>query len=353
MYYLHTLLIHSSHLTYRNRFVNQFIKIINDVSTKLNYKHNLYIINNFLPENLKKNLKEYESSINYEKTNIEEFDKYISQLNIETISNFLNHKSALQKIISLEKQENENEKHLYLIIEDDAIILQDYIQHLIEFFENPSPEVWDILSLSYSLSIPNNKLTFENVRDLQNILVGKEAYFINQSTAKKLLLNLETIKFSYRIQLSYFIYNNINIKTMYPSKRIVLEGSKVGFVTSSIHENNVLNYNNEFIQLLNMISGKTYMNYDDATKLYSVVEHLNSPEIMHVYGTILYKLEKVNEAKELFMKAIDESINQGGCLNNRSELLNNAINIHGLSNEINNKIIKSKYDTIINFNEYE
>lgn len=352
MYYINTLLIHPNNLKFRNKFVNQFIKLINDVTVKLNYKHNLHIINRHLPETVKQNIKDYENSINYDKVNNEEFDKHISPLNIETLSNFLNQKYALEKIISLSQEEKEGDTHLYLIVEDDCIILNDYIQNLIELLINPSPEKWDILSLSYSSSNLNNNLTFENIRELQNILVGKEAYFINTSTAKKLLFNLETIKFSYRVQLSYFIYNNPTLKAMYPSKRIVLEGSKVGFMTSSIHENNILNYNSEFIQLFNMISGKVSMDYKQATDIYNIVKHLNSPEIMHIYGTILYKLDKVDEAYELFIKAVDTSIEQGGCINNRSELLNNAINIHGLRKNKNKSDIKSKYDTMVNFNEY-
>ena len=120
---------------------------------------------------------------------------------------------------------------------------------------------------------------------------------------------------------------------MCPTVRVSIEGSKVGFIPSSVSENNILIYNNEFMELFKMVIGQSPMDLQKARQIYRIVEHLKSPEIMHLYGVILFKNEKKEQAKEIFLTAVNESIQKNGCMSARSELLNNAINIHGIVQE--------------------
>jgi hypothetical protein len=149
-------------------------------------------------------------------------------------------------------------------------------------------------------------------------------------TATKLLPALSKMSLSYRLQLSDWIDKNPEIISKYPTKRVSIEGSKVGIMPSSVNNNNVLIYNRDYLTLYNMVLGKETFDMDVATKIYNLSSHLNSPDIIHLYAILLFKSEKLSEAKEHFMEAINQCVLKNGKLDRNTELLNNAINICGL-----------------------
>jgi tetratricopeptide (TPR) repeat protein len=134
-----------------------------------------------------------------------------------------------------------------------------------------------------------------------------------------------------RIQWSYWFSQNPDVKVCIPSKRIFLDASKLGIMPSSIHANNMLIFNREFVELTKIAALqekdlKTKMK--EAEQLYTAVLHMNSPDVMSVYGGILMKSGKLNEAKIMFMNAL-EILKVHNCkVNSAGDLYQNLINIH-------------------------
>lgn len=334
MQHLHIVQLHSPEHTFRETFMKTTLKIFEDQTKKYNIKLHIYPISDHGPNELKPKFKELEEKTDYSKIGDEEFDRCLQQLNVEQMSNFLRQKEALKKVLELSKQETAGESHLYVILEDDAIFLPEFQPNLEKFLKEPSLNEWDILFLCASL--PDKSMTDLKIiptKTLFTVLPSKEAYCIKPAIIPKLLDYLEKIYYTYRIQLSRFLKLNPDIKSCCPSIRLSLEGSKVGFMPSTTTENNILLYNYEFMEMFKMMTGKQPMELQKVKQLYKTVEHLKSPEIMHMYAVILFKMEKKEQAKEMFIDAVNQMIVQGGCMNARSELLNNTINIHGIVQE--------------------
>jgi hypothetical protein len=245
-------------------------------------------------------------------------------------SNFSKQKQAIQKIVDLEKLHEEGDMHYYMCIEDDCVFLPQFVGNLEHFLENISLEKWDILFLCICQPEDIQKFSYCDTREKFNSIQSKECYMITCDTAKKLLPALEKMSLSYRQQLSEWINKNPEIISKYPTKRISVEGSKVGIMPSSVNNSNTLIYNSDYLKLFNMVIGKESLDIDVATKIYNSSSHLNSCDITHIYAVLLFKSEKLAEAKECFLEAINQSILKNGKLDKNTELLNNAINIYGL-----------------------
>lgn len=302
-------------------------KIIEDGCTKTNNTIKRYIIMDHSVSELKPKFSEIEKTIDFSKIGDVEFDKCLQSLNIQQISNFFKQKEALEQILKLSKEHTSGE-HIYMILEDDCIILPEFQKNLLSFLKDPKMNEWDILFLSSAMS--SNEYTIENARKVFKVFPSKEAYCIKPSIIHGLLEYLTKIYYTYRIQFSRWIFVNPDIRVCFPSIRISLEGSKIGFMTSTTTENNLLIYNHEFMELFKMMTGKIELDLIKAKQIYKSIEHLKSPEIMHLFAVMLFKSEKKEEAKELFIEAVDNMISQNGCITERSELLNNAINIHSV-----------------------
>jgi GR25 family glycosyltransferase involved in LPS biosynthesis len=330
MIVLNVLAIHSSTLPYRDNFLTTTLKVLEESCKKNSIQYRLHMVMDYEPERVKMEFQEIEKMVEYQKMGDEDFDRSLQTLSVEQISNFFHQKSALLKILLLEKTKTPEDQHYYMIVEDDVMILPEFHANVHSFLKNIEVTPWDLLFLCVSPPAEKNTFDYVSVRELTKILPSKEAYCIQPSIVKDLLSYLEKIHYSYRIQLSRWIYENPSIRAMCPTKRVTLEGSKVGFLPSSVVENNILIYNQEFMELLRMMMGQTPMDFQKAKKLYKTVEHIQSPEIMHIYGVLLFKMDKKDQAKELFLEAVTQCVAKNGLISARSELLNNCINIHGM-----------------------
>ena len=335
MIYIHVFAIHTDELVFRKKFLINALKTIEDMCKAKSYCFNTYIIKDAT-----------EVIVEALKTDDIDFDNKIIRLEKTHESNFSKQRQAMQKIIELEKEEKEGDVHYYMCMEDDCVFLPQFVANLETFLENPVIVPWDILFLCVCQPNELENYTFNNTRELFKILPSKECYLINVKTATKLLSSLEKMRFQYRLQLSHWIYKNPEIVSKYPTKRISIEGSKVGIMPSSVNDNNVLIYNRDFIRLFNMVLGRDTLDIDEATKIYNLSSHLKSPDIIHLYAVLMFKKERMDEAKELFMEAVNENILKNGKLEKNSEMLNNAINICGIYQPDRDDYRKtpSKYD---------
>jgi hypothetical protein len=320
MIHVHVFAIHSDELVFRKKFLINALKTIEDICSKNSFVYDTYVIkdaNDVMVDAI-------------DKTEDTDVNAKIIHLEKEHISNFSKQKQAIQKIVELGEKEKEGDVHYYMCIEDDCIILPQFVANLEKFFENPSISPWDILFLCVCQPNDIQEFQFNDIREIFKILPSKECYLINVNTAKKLLIDLEKMHFQYRVQLSQWINKNPEVISKYPTKRISLEGSKVGVMPSSVNNNNILIYNRDFIKMFNMVLGREALDIDVATELYNSSSHLKSPDITHIYAVLMFKKERFSEAKDLFIQAVNENMLQNGKLEKNSEMLNNAINICGI-----------------------
>jgi GR25 family glycosyltransferase involved in LPS biosynthesis len=321
-------------------------KIIEDACTKTSNTLKRYLIMDHSVNELRPKFSEIEKTIDFSKIGDPEFDKCLQSLNIQQISNFFKQKEALKQIKALSK-ENTTGEHMYMILEDDCIILPEFQKNLLTFLKDLKMDEWDILFLSSAMA--SNEYSIMNARPVFKVFPSKEAYCIKPDVIDGLLEYLDKIYYTYRIQLSRWIFINPDVRVCFPSTRISLEGSKIGFMTSTTTENNLLIYNHEFMELFKMMTGKIPMDLEKAKQIYKSIEHLKSPEIMHLFAVMLFKSEKKEEAKDLFIEAVDNMVAQNGCITERSELLNNSINIHSVVQpevELYQKLT-SKYENLV------
>lgn len=323
---LNVLIIHAHHLTYRKKFLLNTLKIIEEMCIKKSYtyapqyihEYEISDVNSQITD-IQKQLQKYEGEDDNFKCNL---------INVEQISNFLKQRRALEKVVEMDDGNDEN---YYMIIEDDCTIIPEFIKNFEEFLENPKISLWDIIFPSISTN--SSEYEFKDTRSLVKILPSKDIYCISPKCAKRILPLLQKIMGAYRMQLSYIIHTNSDIISLYSTKNISIEGSKAGFFPSSSVENNLLIYNNMFIEMFNLLEKET-IDIDIIEKYSKSVEILESPEIMHVYGVLLHKIKDHIGAKAIFEKAIDQMVLKNGLLNKSSELLNNTIAINSFCQAI-------------------
>lgn len=302
MIYLHVFIIHEKTLVYREKFLTNALKTLENVCKNKNYIF-----------------------CSYEISTDDEVDN--KELSKEQRSNFSKQRTAIKKIVELGKCATSADTHYYMCVEDDCVFLSQFIENLEVVMGRLNSELWDILFLSVcELNKPEGYI-FKETREFFKIIPSKECYLINVPTATKLLPSLEKMHKSYRLQLSEWIYDNSEIFSKFSPKRVSIEGSKVGIVPSSVNDTNTLVYNKDYLALLNMLNN---VRIDEAEKIFQLSAHLKSPDIIHLYAVLMFKSGRMSEAKELFLEAVDETLYKNGKLDKGTEILNNAINIFGI-----------------------
>ena len=331
--------IHSKHLTLRKNRLQNTLRIIDDIGKKNNFIIKTQFILQHDPDEIQSKIDELNKLVSYDPINDDDFDKQRYMLSVQLISNIEKHKQAWKLI------QNMPSNNLNLIIEDDALLLPECISNFDEFL-NINDNNWDMIILGLSVNIPSqDSNNFINFRNILKILPSKEAYCLKPSTAKLFLEQSQNYKFTLRLSLSYLIKTNPELKIVFPKKRLFIDGSKLGIVPSSIHPTNVLVFNNEYIQMHQYIHKSPEdikKNFNEIQKLYRIVENLHNPDIMHLYGVLLKKINRLEEAEEILIEGIQELKKQQGFLNNQSEILNNLVDIYKyMQKDINTIDIKN------------
>lgn len=324
----------------------QFIKTICD-SLKISTK--FHTLAQPTVGEIQENIKAYEPRVKLDDVSDEHFSKLVRPLTLQEISNFEKHRLAFLTIM----EGSTNEYHF--VIEDDIHILPIMEKNWIEMLttlSNTTPDTYPFILLSLANELQSNQslqiLSYQNLPSSQPILPSKEAYFIHPTIARTLAEYTKTIRFSMKHTLSYWIYKDKPSNIYYPSKRLSFDGSKLGIFPSTIHPNNILFFNQEYMELLRMMS-EPEKDVAKIHKTYRIIERLQSPDAMHLYAVLLYQAKQYDEADTHFKKAIDMMVQQKGCINRQSELLHNAIEFykHMQKDDLDTYCTKaSKYATV-------
>jgi hypothetical protein len=313
------------------------------------------IINTYNPKDIEEKIEDYKTKVSHDHIGDDVLDTLFDVFSMEMFSNTEKHREAWKYISTC----SESQDTLHLVIEDDTIIMPDNVGVLKDMLaymkSNVNSTDWDILYLGFAQPNPDIKdpITLTDVSATFKVLPSKEAYFVNRNAASKMYKAWTDGKISarLRVQMSKYFFMNkgVGIKAVYPNRRVTIDGSKLGLFPCTIHGNNVLVLNGEYMQLFKMfqMSDDEVKSKDvliEAKRLYNSVKHIKSPDISHVYGVILYKAGKLDESEMMLQQALIETRDSQGLLTNRCDLCNNIVNIYQqLQRDIDTEAI-SKYD---------
>lgn len=325
----HIFIIHHEGLTQRAVRLHGTVQQMRLVTQSMGFVVKPYFIIKPTPTDISGLQDTYQQRIDYEPTGFPTYDKLSHVLSVEELSNYDKHIRAWNMIASVKSGEHD----IFMVIEDDTILLQNSLPHFAEAiskcFERKAE--WDMVMLGLCHSTHTEKY-FQDTRELFPVLPSKEAYLINKQTATTMAIDLlKPVKFPMRIQLSWYIHTHEKLRVLNPSTQVTLDGSKLGLTPCTIHEKNILVFNAEYMELFGYLSQppeNVKANMPAITKLYNSVASMNSPDIMHVYGILLFRAGKLTEAESVLNNALAELQNQQGLLNSRNELLNNIIDMY-------------------------
>lgn len=333
---LYLFIINARHLSIRREKIKAIVKQIAD-----NYKYR--VIPKFIstndPVDIEPKLATMNDRFSYEQCGDIDFDRLIEVLNIETLSNIFKHTDVWQSISSGIYNAND----LFLVIEDDIILVEQNIQSLRDVLEyvsiSSNNSNWDLLfpGLAQPANVSTKDIELVHVSSVFKVIPSKESYFINKNTADVLLkvFNDSKITYSLRVQLSKFLFTNKDticpIKAMIPNRRCTIDGSKLGFFPTSLHNNNILLYNGEYMEMYKIFTQSILeikQQLSRVKQIYTITKHIASPDITHLYAVILMKIENYDEAEDILKLALEQTRQAQGILNNRCDICNNIINLY-------------------------
>jgi hypothetical protein len=341
---LNIYVVYSEELENRQATINSSINLIKEICTEKNIELKLNIISEPKKEYINKYISTFNTRVNYDKFPENTiFNDLITPLNVNQISNFEKHRYIYKYILDNFKKSDVNDLHL--IMEDDVIILNDYIDNIRNFIDvlNTSNNNWDILFTC--LNITNNPDTFLNINELYNIIISKSCYIIkNLDLCEKLYNNTDTFKLNIKFTISKIIKEG-NYNAVSYNKITFIEGSKLGLYPTSVNPSNYLYLNNNFIMLKEIAEKKTLTEDDikNAEKIYSNSLNILSVDIQNIMGVIYYNYKNYKKAREYMSTSLTNLKNcKGYKIMKNSEILNNSINIYKYDQDMLEEYKKTK-----------
>lgn len=321
----------SEHLINRKKSIEITLNKLKTLMINNNYEINISYITSPTEKDIDNNISEYNNKINLiEHIEDNDFKQEQTKFNLAQLSNLYKHKKAYEII-----KNNNNAKHNF-IIEDDSIIMDDYINNINDCLGLIKRIEYDILFTCISDNNNSGKINIELSSLKYKILMMKSSYFINKETADKLYNYLDIIRFPIKISISKFIYDNKNvIKSYILNKHTIFEGSKLGIYSSSTKHSNFLIQNNYYIEMINILNelNKTDDEKQNNLIIEKGIKHCetygnNTPEFLHVLGLMFYKKNRYNDALNAMNKAVYCFKKNEGYVPSFNEILNNSINMH-------------------------
>ena len=334
-------IISTEELKNRITNINNVVAIFKNLCAKNNIQAFINLISEPSSSTVDKNISVFNSRVDYSafKDN-NEYNEYITMLNSCQISNYEKHRE-LYKIIK-----DKDDEGLHLIIEDDMLISNSYINNIDEMIKDLTKkdncDLWDILFLS--LNTVNNSDNFINFRTVYNKLITKSCYFVKPKICNKLYEESKTFKLQIKYFISKYIEDNNDLNVYFYNKNTLIEGTKIGIYPSSVNSVNYLYFNNEYIGLLKIYNMDVITDDDiaEACRLYKIVENINSSDIINIMGMIYNKHKNYKEAKKYFIKALDVHKKNYGYLQKNSNILNNCITIFQHDQDMLEECLKVK-----------
>jgi len=328
---LNIYVIHYTKLTNRSKTIDNIKNTFHSLEKQFTNLHtNVKIVESFEPEMLQLEFVKRIFDVNdlTEPDNVF-FNKFkIANPTTKMISNCLKHLDAI-KSISLK-----NDTDVNLILEDDVFYNEKFSHQIEEFVRMQLYLSFDMIFFGFPGDKPTNYVDGGVTSVTEYKLNGSsvfpccDSYYINSSTAKKITSQYTPIKYPHNIQLSYLTDKlNIKIGRTYPN--LMVDGSKIGFTSSTISPNNILLFNNAY-KLIYKLLEKPDMTAEDIQTIKKAFESNtieNNPDFIFLEGLFNFKLKNYKTTQELFDKAISEYEEQHSPLNNQSAIIQNYIEL--------------------------
>lgn len=325
---LHLYIVHTGHMVHRQNRLHGTIQAIREMATQKGYTFRSILVVNHDPSHLQSKIQQLSDRVKYDKTGYDDIDANTTVLNLEEISNFEKHREIWRRI----KTEVANPTDIVLVLEDDAIHLPEFTKNLQGFLENPRSKDWDVYLMSVAVASTDTEgRVLSPIADTMRVIPSKCAYAVRPVSAslQTLLDETEIIRFPMRIQLGYIFQKRRDLRGVVSTRQCFLEGSKVGLYPSTLHSHNLLIFNQEYMELFRMLQLQPQqLNEQAITALYDRVKHIQSTDLLHVYGVLMFKCGKIKEAAQHLTTALQWMQLQHGFLSPQSEMLNNLINMH-------------------------
>lgn len=300
---LNIYIIYSEELENRHGTINSSINLIKSICVEKNMEVSINIISEPSKDYVNKCINSFNTRVNYDKfTENTIYNDLITPLNVNQISNFEKHRYIYKYILDNFKSTDVNDIHL--IMEDDIIILNDYINNIKELIDDLKTldvddlNKWDFLFTC--LNVSNNPARYVDINELYNIIISKSCYIIrNRDICEELYNNTNIFKLNLKLTLSKIIKDK-KYKALSFNKITFVEGSKLGVYTTSVNYNNYLYLNNNYIAL-KKLSEKANLTDDDITnaeKIYNDSLNIPSVDIQNIMGVIYYNFKDYKKAKE-------------------------------------------------------
>jgi len=276
-----------------------------------------------------------------------DFDNSRQNFSLEMISNFDKHVSVWKQIA---ESGGSDENDLFMVLEDDSYLLPNGLDVYLKLLESKFD--YDILFLGICIN-EKTPLQVQNIRKYVKILPTKDSYLIKKGLATRLYTAFtqdpKMYKYTLRIQLSYVFQKLLtNEKVMCLSQRFLIDGSKLGVFPSTIHVNNILLFNNDFMALFRLLKGSNSIDKKTIAKYLKPLEALQSPDVYVLMGFLYEKSNDITSAVTSFEKGLKLFRMSDGIVNSRSEFLMKLISFYGKKqSDIEEcKSLPSKYDLI-------
>jgi GR25 family glycosyltransferase involved in LPS biosynthesis len=326
---LYLYVIHTQAQTFRAARIHGVIQGIRTTAIKRGYNVNVRMILSPDPSDMHAKIQEYQGNVCYDPLNDPRFDELRQVLSVEMISNIEKHRDAWRRIAALDV----GPKDLCMVIEDDVFQPNDAMQSLEELLDTHDAHEWDMLFLGLTnMSTPaSEKLTVHPLHDLGPMLPAKDSYVLKPALAKQLSEKWDKYRFILRVQLSWMFKQLPEARIMFPSKRVFMDGSKVGMVPSCIHPSNLLIFNREYMQLYHMLAlpkEELMRQMPKIKSIFETVRSLQSPDVLHIFGVLLFKAGRMDEAEASLLSAVENMKKQQGIVNSRSDLMNNLVQLY-------------------------
>ena len=257
------------------------------------------------------------------------FGQFTKNLHVNQLSQMLKHVFALEDFVA-----KSSETDWALILEDDALYNDPVVaESLDKVFRDIRPSEQNIVFLG----MPNatEQTTICPINETQYTLVPvTENYIISQAAAKLLIEGCNKIKYLTNIQFNYAIKKQ-RIKCHQSQNAIFVNGSRYGAFVSSTNPCNVLVFNQEYMQLFEILKDieNERQNVKDAMR--DVAQIIAKATVINQHPDFLFLLarykvhqEKYSEAQTLLTRSLELLEKNNGIINHESWVLRELIRLH-------------------------
>jgi len=334
-------LIFTEKLNNRHENINNCLNVIKTICEKNNIDVIINIIKEPSVEYIDKNIDKYNSRVDYSPyIDNTKYNNLITNLNSFHISNYEKHRNVYKLI---DEDYNGDDETYYMIIEDDILICDIYIENISEMIKNiknKENNKCDILFLTLN-TIKDDRYIID-FKDVYKVLISKSCYFIKPQICIGLYNAMHTFKIDLKIFLLKFI-KDYKIKAFFYNKNTFVEGSKIGIYPSSTNSNNRLYFNNNYIELVNISNKKIIekTDIDNAETIYIRSKNIESADILNIMGIIYYKYSDYEKAKKYTTEALYNLKKNKGYIQRNSNILCNCINMYQFEQEMLDECSKS------------